>query len=170
MYKKILLAVDGSPTSEQALREAAKIAPDGATLRVVTVVVNPVVVFPSLYGMGYDAGIVRNAALESGRAALESAVQQLEELAITAEGRLIDLTETVSTNVAAAIQDEAASWPADLVVVGTHGHSGVKRFFLGSVAEQLVRCSSTPVLLIRGQESRDSSQGFSEWDEKVIGD
>lgn len=170
MYHKILLATDGSPTSQLALREAAKLAREGATLKVVTVVVNPVVVFPTPYGINYDAGLIRNAALESGRAALESAIQQLDELGIQAEGDLIDLSETTSTNVAAALLEEACDWPADLVVIGTHGHSGVKRFFLGSVAEQFIRCSGTPVLLVRGKENGDACQDFREWDEKVIGD
>ncbi|HAT3869060.1 universal stress protein [Legionella pneumophila serogroup 2] len=45
---------------------------------------------------------------------------------------------------------EAQSWPADILVLGTHGRHGVKRFLVGSVAESVVRIATMPVLLIRG--------------------
>ena len=48
------------------------------------------------------------------------------------------------------IEEEANRWPADLIVIGTHGRRGIRRVFLGSVAEGLARISSKPVLLIRG--------------------
>jgi len=46
------------------------------------------------------------------------------------------------------IADEADAWPADLVVAGTHGRTGVQRLLLGSVAEGIARVSPVPVLLI----------------------
>jgi nucleotide-binding universal stress UspA family protein len=49
-----------------------------------------------------------------------------------------------------AIEEEAKQWPADLLVIGTHGRRGFRRLFLGSVAEGLIRISTKPVLLIRG--------------------
>lgn len=170
MYRKILLATDGSPTSKAALREAVKLAHDGANIRAVTVVLSPTVTFPSPYGMAYDVGLLRNAAIEGGRAALEATVQQLKEKGVEAEGSLIDLTETPSTDIAAALQEEAKDWGADLLVIGTHGRTGVKRFFLGSVAEQIIRSSCTPVLLVRCKGEGDECKDFSEWDEKVMGD
>ncbi len=48
------------------------------------------------------------------------------------------------------IEEEANRWPADLIVIGTHGRRGIRRIFLGSVAEGLARISSKPLLLIRG--------------------
>ena len=48
------------------------------------------------------------------------------------------------------IEEEAKRWPADLIVIGTHGRRGLSRLFLGSVAEALARISSKPLLLIRG--------------------
>jgi nucleotide-binding universal stress UspA family protein len=47
------------------------------------------------------------------------------------------------------IVDEAARWPADLIVVGSHGCSGVGRLVLGSVAEGVIRKSAVPVLTVR---------------------
>ena len=49
------------------------------------------------------------------------------------------------------IEEVATEWPADLIVIGTHGRSGIRRLLLGSVAEGLTRVSSKPVLLIRGE-------------------
>jgi nucleotide-binding universal stress UspA family protein len=52
-------------------------------------------------------------------------------------------------NVADVIVDEAARWPADLIVVGAYGCSGVGRLVLGSVAEGVIRKSAVPVLTVR---------------------
>ena len=49
------------------------------------------------------------------------------------------------------IVGEAAAWPAELIVVGTHGRRGLSHLFIGSVAEGIVRISQVPVLLIRGK-------------------
>jgi nucleotide-binding universal stress UspA family protein len=59
--------------------------------------------------------------------------------------------ETIGHRVADVIAAEAAAWPADLIVVGTHGRRGVNRLLLGSVAEGVARVATRPVLLIRGQ-------------------
>ena len=48
------------------------------------------------------------------------------------------------------IDGEAVNWKADLIVIGTHGRSGLSRLLLGSVAEEVVRGASVPVLLVRG--------------------
>jgi nucleotide-binding universal stress UspA family protein len=48
------------------------------------------------------------------------------------------------------VAQEAASWEADLVVVGTHGRRGLRRMLLGSGAESVIRLANVPVLVIRG--------------------
>jgi len=58
-------------------------------------------------------------------------------------------TTTVEGSPAREIVDHAASIGADLVVMGTHGRSGVDRLLLGSVAERVVRSSPVPVLTVR---------------------
>jgi nucleotide-binding universal stress UspA family protein len=59
--------------------------------------------------------------------------------------------EQLGRNAADLIAAEADAWPADLIVVGTHGRRGVRRLLLGSVAEGVVRTATKPVLLIRGE-------------------
>ena len=151
MYKKILLATDGSATAELAMREAARLAQDGAVLRVAVVVDNPALRYPAPYGITYDVGAMRNAVLEGGRQILAKALKQLEDLGVNAEGHLVDQTESVSGDTARAILAEANSWGAEVIVIGSHGRSGMKRLFLGSVAEHVMRASSLPVLLVRGR-------------------
>jgi nucleotide-binding universal stress UspA family protein len=48
------------------------------------------------------------------------------------------------------LAEASSEWNADLLIVGTHGRRGVERFFVGSVAERLVRKAETSLLLIRG--------------------
>ena len=52
---------------------------------------------------------------------------------------------------ATKIVEAAKSWPADLIVIGSHGRGGVARLLLGSVAEAVVRQASCPVLVVRAQ-------------------
>ena len=58
-------------------------------------------------------------------------------------------THRVDGNPAECILSEAARLAADLIVLGTHGHSGLDRLLLGSVAEHIVRTASVPVLTVR---------------------
>ncbi|KTD42196.1 universal stress protein [Legionella parisiensis] len=51
------------------------------------------------------------------------------------------------------IIEAAKNWPADLIVVGTHGRRGYQHLLLGSVAEGVIRNAPMPVLLIRGKQS-----------------
>ncbi len=172
MYRNILLAVDGSPTSDVALHEAVKLVKEGSSLRVITVVDNPALTFPAPYGVSYDAGAVRDAMLEAGRGALKHAMDQLAALDVPAESHLVDLTDTLSNNIAAAILSEAKSWPADLIVLGSHGRRGLKRFVLGSVAEQVMRSASLPVLLVRPATTagkNDPADIAREWPEEMMG-
>lgn len=152
MYQRILFASDGSPASDQVLREAVRLAGADTELKVLTVVTDPASSFVLPDGLVYDAGPVRNAALESGKSALEKTVAAIKAQGVNVSGELLDLTETVSSDIADAILGEAESWPADLIVMGTHGRRGLRRFFLGSVAEALARTSHTPLLLVRVPE------------------
>ncbi len=162
MYTRIMLAVDGSPTSDIALSEAMKLARAGASLRVVTVVDNPVLTFPAPYGLAYDTGIVARAMLENGKAVLKAAVDKLAAAGITADSTLIDLTATSSRNIAAALVQEAADWQAELIVIGSHGRRGVARVLLGSVAEEVMRTAHQPVLLVKGPAA-GKDPAFAEW-------
>ena len=146
MYQKVLVPVDGSATSELGLQEAMKLARlTGASVRLLHVVD---VLSLAIAGAGTAgvAGDMLAAVRESGRTILRRA-----EASVQAAGLTVDtvLHENTSGRVAEIVADEATSWGADLVVLGTHGRRGVGRLILGSDAEQVLRLSPVPVLLVR---------------------
>jgi nucleotide-binding universal stress UspA family protein len=153
MYKHILVAVDGSETSNLALREAIKLAKDQhALLRLVHVVDE------SPAYMAMDESTIENVELiEAIKKALRATGQNMlsDCIAVAREAGLeaetaIKLIETSGSRIYDAIEEEAASWPANVIVIGTHGRRGFRRLLLGSVAEGLIRIATKPVLLIRG--------------------
>jgi nucleotide-binding universal stress UspA family protein len=70
---------------------------------------------------------------------------------VTASGLDADtlLAETVAQRTGDVIVDQAKAWPAEVIVLGTHGRRGVDLVFLGSDAERVARTASVPVLLVR---------------------
>jgi len=146
MYKRILVTVDGSTTSEHALRHAIGLAKGlSAALRVVHVV--DMGVLPLGQELAIDIDAISKARRAAGEQVLKKARETCRAGGIEAELQLLE-TGTPTQRIAAAIADEADAWPADLVVAGTHGRTGVQRLLLGSVAEGIARVSPVPVLLI----------------------
>jgi nucleotide-binding universal stress UspA family protein len=146
MYKHILVPVDGSEPSKNALRTAISLAKEvGARIRLVHVVDN------TAYLTGYDATGGANGELLA--AVRDSGFQILKESATTvlAEGVEVDhlLVDDVSGRLGDLIAKVATQFGADLIVVGTHGRSGPSRLLLGSGAEQIIRLSPVPVLVTR---------------------
>jgi nucleotide-binding universal stress UspA family protein len=147
MFRRILVSVDGSPTAGQALQQAIKLAKEmGAQLRIVHVVNEVTFNWPE----GGQMSEVMGAFQEAGRKVLASAEAEARKAGISVETRMAEI-ETVGHHVADTIASEAQAWPADLIVIGTHGRRGINRLLLGSVAEGVARVATKPVLLIRGQ-------------------
>jgi nucleotide-binding universal stress UspA family protein len=148
MYKRILVAVDGSDTSQLALQEAVNLAREsGGQLYIVHVIDE--VTF-DLYQEVVDPGEIREAITKSGQAILNKAQTAARAAGITAETRLLKI-EKLGRRVTDMIAQEADAWPADLIVIGTHGRRGFNHLLMGSVAEGVVRIATKPVLLIRGK-------------------
>lgn len=146
MYKQILIPVDGSSTSNLALQEAIKLAGvHQSRLRLVHIV-DESIPYSDFEGF-IDLVALHDALIKAGKATLDTALETAKKNGIEAESALL---ETVGGHVAELIVDEARNWPADLIVMGTHGRRGIDRFFMGSVAEGVTRTAPTPVLLIRG--------------------
>lgn len=147
MFKQILVAVDGSSTSGQALQEAITLGKAlQSQLRIVYVVDEVTLNWPE----GGDFLAVTEAFRDSGRQILEKAEAEVRAAGLSAESKLLEI-KTLGHRVAEMIVDEAAVWPADLIVIGSHGRRGVSRLLLGSVAEGVARVAPVPVLIIRGQ-------------------
>lgn len=147
-YKRILVPVDGSPTSAKGLKAAIKLAAAGngrarARLRLLLVVEEfGVFAAPET---GADIGPILAAMKAGGRRTLARIERSARAAGVHPETALV---ENFSGRVADAIVKEAKRWRADLIVMGTHGRRGVKRALLGSDAELVVRYSRVPVLLI----------------------
>ena len=144
-YKRILVPVDGSPTSNTGLDEAVKVArAGGSRLRLVHIVDDSLAFnSPDGAGVNYVLDVLRS----SGRQATERAAERVRRAKLTAETKLV---ENVTGRVADAIVEQAKRWRADLIVMGTHGRSGFDRLLIGSTAELVLRHSSVPVLLVPG--------------------
>ena len=146
MYKNILVPVDGSSTSLNALREAVKLATEQkATLRLVHFVNE--LPYPVSGEMYVDLDLLQRASREAGQAVLDKAVQIAREAGLPAETQLFD---SHGMHPAQLILEAARDWPADIIVIGTHGRRGLEHLLLGSVAEGVLRGATTPVLLLRG--------------------
>jgi nucleotide-binding universal stress UspA family protein len=144
MYRRILVPVDGSPTSLKGLEEAIKLARVlGATIKLVHVVN---AVMDSSFGPGLYYGDVVMDLRAAGERALADASTYVRAEGVPVER---DLIETSGVGVAGTIVEAAKQWNADLIAMGTHGHRGLRRLALGSDAELVLRSVSVPVLMVR---------------------
>jgi nucleotide-binding universal stress UspA family protein len=147
MYKRLLVPVDGSSTSQLGLTEAIRLAKQlKAKLRIVHVVDEFIAngtTGPALY---YDKWV--EALREGGRKTLADAEVFAKRHDVEPEAVLI---ETIGRRAADVIVEQVKQWPADLIVMGTHGRRGLRRLVMGSDAELVVRSSPVPVLLVREQ-------------------
>jgi nucleotide-binding universal stress UspA family protein len=147
MFDKILVPVDGSPTSCKGLAEAIAVARlTGGRIRLLHVLSDP------LAGLGSEAALV---ATDEIFAALRSAGERVladAKASVGAAGIEVDevLFESCGVRLCDRVVETARSWPASLIVMGTHGRRGLDRLMLGSDAEQILRTAPVPILLIRG--------------------
>jgi nucleotide-binding universal stress UspA family protein len=147
MFKRILVAVDASETGEQALQMAIGLATESqAQLRIVHAVdVSNV----NMESEQLDHSAMTDKIKKNGQDTLSNAEMKAAAAGIEAETNLVVL-ETLKPRIAEAIIEDAEAWPADLIVIGTHGRRGLSRLVVGSVAEDIVRGATQPVLLTRG--------------------
>lgn len=148
MFKRILVAVDASETGELALQTALRLATEWqAQLRIVHAVdlVNVNVGAEFLDQPRLSEDIVKN-----GQGVLSRSEATAAASGVAFETQLI-MIETLKQSISEAIASDAEAWRSDLIVIGTHGRRGLRRLFLGSVAEGVARAATTPVLLIRGK-------------------
>jgi nucleotide-binding universal stress UspA family protein len=147
MFKRILVAVDASETGEQALQMAIGLATESqAQLRIVHAVdVSNV----NMESEQLDHSAMTEKIKKNGQDTLSNAEMKAAAAGIEAETNLVVL-ETLKPRIAEAIIEDAEAWPADLIVIGTHGRRGLSRLVVGSVAEDIVRGATQPVLLTRG--------------------
>ncbi|QYY32787.1 universal stress protein [Cupriavidus pinatubonensis] len=149
MYKKILVAVDGSHCSDLALDHAIGLAAlCDADLQVVHVIDNGYL----KYDMGYvDLTDLRAGLIKGGEELLAQAQEKAKARHVRCQTVMIDEIVALG-DIAHQIRQLVESSAAELVVLGTHGRHGVSRLLLGSVAESLARQCPVPVLLVRAKD------------------
>lgn len=148
-YKRILVAVDGSETSDLALQEAIDLTRDQkCNLRIIHILDEAIVKYAETY---IDYKTLWALYKKEGQDLIERINKQLTHENIDFSADLVVL-KVNKGRLAEKIAAEAKKWHADLLVIGTHGRQGISHFFLGSVAERVLRLTSMPVLLIRGQQ------------------
>ena len=144
MFKKILVATDLSDTSERALAAAVELAREhDAALRIVHVV-NDLATEPwavEAYGVDFDALMAE----VRSRAGADLVAQVTRIAPPLADVR----AQVLVGKPAVEILRDAASTKADLLVLGSHGRGPVRRAFLGSVADRVLREAGCPVLIVR---------------------
>ncbi|VXC71873.1 Universal stress protein UspA [Burkholderia sp. 8Y] len=155
MFKRIIVAIDGSRTSQRAFQTAL----DLAVLH--EAVLQPFYVIESgpLYMdvPGYDPSQLQAGLAEQGATLARAAGDALKARGIT--GSVVTADATASDDVAALILSAASTFNADLLVMGTHGRKGMQRLILGSVAERCLRQAKLPVLLIPSAAGASDAAG-----------
>jgi nucleotide-binding universal stress UspA family protein len=149
MFQTILVLLDGSRFGEQALPLALTVARRAsAKLRIVHNHVPPLPVHP-------DSVLASDPALETKSRKQERAYLEAVANKLTAAGAGPVATALVDGPVLAALCTHVAETTADLVVMTTHGRGPLARFWLGSVADGLVRRLAVPLLLVRPGEPEE---------------
>lgn len=148
MYKQILVPVDGSDTSNRALDEAIKLAKEQqAALRLIHVLDETTIymMVETPYPIADYLKMIRDV----GQKVLSTCATTAVEAGIQVDTKLVAI-ERLTQRICDAVNEEAKRWPADLIVIGTHGRRGFNHLLLGSVAEGVIRLATNPVLICRG--------------------
>lgn len=150
MYQRILVPVDGSPTSNRGLDEAVRLARlTGASLRLLHVVDELSVALGNAAAFSGTAPETFALLREGGEKILADGRARVEAAGLPVD-TVID--DTLRGRISELVAKQAADWPADLIVIGTHGRRGVGRLLMGSDAEQVLRLAPVPVLVVRAAE------------------
>ncbi|MGQ4555867.1 universal stress protein [Halobellus sp. GM3] len=141
MYDRILVPTDGSECADRAVDHAIDIASQyGAELRVLSVI--------DARDMSHSAPAI----------SIEQVEKALRERAESVIGDVADRAEEAGVSVITAVEpgipddvvvEYANEHDCDLIVMGTHGRTGLERYLLGSVTERTVRRADVPVLTVR---------------------
>jgi nucleotide-binding universal stress UspA family protein len=149
---KLLLAVDNSEYSVEAIKEVARrLWPPKTIVRVISVV-EPVA--PPAAELWYDAsGSLERVQQEMVKRATELTKKTSERL----KRKGLKIESVVREGDArSVIVDEARKWSADLIVLGSHGYTGIKRLLLGSVASSVVSHAPCSVEIVRRKQTKQN--------------
>jgi nucleotide-binding universal stress UspA family protein len=149
-FVKILLAIDDSSFSEQAIQAVAgQTRPQESEVLIFNVVdLLPVVAGSEFWVTAPDLGELRKTELKRSRAVVAKAAERLRAAGLQVS------TQVEEGEPKNRILDVAAEWKADLIVLGSHGRKGFDRFLLGSVSEAVARHAHCSVQIVRGPSGK----------------
>ncbi|HEX9661497.1 MAG TPA: universal stress protein [Candidatus Binatia bacterium] len=145
--RRILYATDFSKASARALDEAVRLAKQNHAELLVVHVIEPV----GQYAAGEDFGgaelymKIEEAAEQDAQRSMQKLMRKLQQARVKAKSLLLKglaYEQIVKT---------ARSRKANIIVIGTHGRTGLSKLFMGSVAGRVVSLASCPVLTVRGK-------------------
>jgi len=151
MFKRILLATDGSGNARRATRVAIELASRNGSELMVVHAIPPVVMLtsaplpPTAGTLGAFMDEYYKRSREEARKLTHEAVDQSEEMGVDARGEILDAPEPVVKQIV----DFAKNEKVDLIVAGTRGLSGFRKLVLGSVSAGLVSHAPCAVLVVR---------------------
>ncbi|CDZ77618.1 Putative universal stress protein [Legionella massiliensis] len=151
IYKNIMVAIDGSSITEAVLHETIKLIKGNdkeINLRILSVIDETAINYS---GGVFDYQGYFDACKEAGHNLLARAKEIITPHSTAKiETYLLEL-KPFGGRLSELIIKEAQAWPADLLILGTHGRRGFSRLIIGSVAENVLRLATMSVLLVRGK-------------------
>ena len=153
MFANILVPLDGSALSEQALAMAQHLARASDTSLHLLHIISMRPELDALYSSGDESMTILEMARDAARRLREAQTARgkayLEGLAVQLQQAGLHVTTALREGAADEhIVAYAQEHAIDLIVMSTHGYSGFKRFFLGSVTDRVIRAGQTPVLVL----------------------
>ena len=147
MYKKILVPLDGSKLAECVLPHVESIAQLRGVQNVVFLrVVEPLPVLSEPYGAFLSAEDIKHIASKDR----DDAANYLKKLVKQTTYDGVDVeTKVITGKAAESIAEYATKNGVDLIIIATHGRSGVSHWVWGSVADRVLRSACVPVLMVR---------------------
>lgn len=152
MYKKVLVPLDGSELAECALSHVKNLVKDGAAKEVIILnVFNPY--FPMFEEKDFSTYGDMTATREKIR---NDSIKYLADVEsrLSSEGVKVKTEMLMGSRPAEVISDYARNNDISLIVISTHGYTGLKKLMFGSVALEILHVSHAPVLLIRPESCR----------------
>ena len=152
---KILLAVDGSECSAAAVDEIARRTwPTPSEVKIISAIEPIISAVPEVWMLSPDYFEETSKALrEQAREVIEGAASKFRE----GKDRALKISsEIIEGTAKRVILDEAESWDADLIVVGSHGYGALNRFLLGSVSQAVALHAKCSVEIVRCRTTEES--------------
>jgi nucleotide-binding universal stress UspA family protein len=146
MYQKVLVPLDGSQLAECALPHVKKMAREGYVGEII--LLHVIDIHPIALVEGFDIATIQKSNFDCSRSYLDQLQAQFRKEGIEVK------TELLKGSAAQEIAEYANQQGVDLIVIATHGYTGMKRLMFGSVALMVLHESHVPVLLIRPDPHR----------------